>query len=155
MASADEFDLPENDDDTPSGSDDAKGLRKQLNKQAAEMKELREQLATALKEKRSSSLKDAFKEAGVNEKYAKFYDGEEVTVEAVKAWGVENDFIAAPASGDAPPANEPDPQIVAAQRIQQAVATGTPPPSDLLSQIKNTPFEDLVNAGLIKMAHYG
>lgn len=156
MASANEFDLPEtDDDDIESGQSEGKALRSQLKRALAELKETRSERDTLKSQVRNASLKDVFADAGVNAKYAKFYDGEDLTVEAVKAWGLENDFIAADAGDDVAPTGEPgvpNPAAAVSQLVQKQVATAAPPATDMLAMIQNaSSFDELVKSGAIKL----
>lgn len=75
-------------------------LEKQNKAAASELEELRAFKVEREQQERHQAIAATFTEIGLNPKHAKFYQGEDATPEAIKAWAVAEDFL--PADGELP-----------------------------------------------------
>lgn len=128
-------------DETNTGQNDTGGiaqLRKQVEEQAKQLTALSEENAGLRAEKRTTDVASTLKAKGLDEKraasLAKFYSGEDASAESVGKWLDENAdaFGVTQGSQQTPPAaNAPsgDPNVAAAQAVQQA-AFGTTTPTN-------------------------
>jgi len=113
----------------PQGSGNlVKDLRNQLKAKAKAEKELRERLAQMESQYRQTALKEALRDAGVNEKVAKLIPSD-VAPDQVGDWLEEfGDVLGVKKAEPAPQASqEPDPEVQALQSMQAMSATGTAP----------------------------
>jgi len=111
--SDDIFDVPDDDEVQAPPQDEAKqkreaaDIRKRLKEAetlAKEVEELRVFKAEREKADRQNAVTGAFTALGLQPEWTKFFDGEETTEDAVKAWAVSNKFLQ-PAEDE--PAPEP------------------------------------------------
>ena len=159
------------DDDYGQTDNGPKALRDALKKaqddlkaRDAEIATLKEQAATLSKQVKSSTLRDALSDAGLDPKYARFAERDEVepNVESVKKWADENKdvyaFLNKPAAeappgdddgdaGDAGPEDQIDPalaaQILAAQQLSSdGRPSGSTTIQDTLAAINLDQFKD-------------
>jgi hypothetical protein len=112
--SEDIFDLPDDDEETPAQkprNNEAAALRKMekdMKALSTELEELRTFKVEREKQDRGNAVTSAFQELGLNPKHAKFYSGEgDVTVDAIKAWAVAEDFLTVSEDEAAPEAPQP------------------------------------------------
>ena len=115
-------------------------LRKQFEEQAKEIAALKAERDNLAASKRATDVASALKAKGLDEKraasLAKFYSGDDASAEAVGTWLSENaDAFGVSASQQAPvtpTAPVVDPNVAAAQAVQQAAfgptTPNTPPP---------------------------
>jgi len=106
------FELEDDEEETepqpdPKQSNQLNAAQRKLAKAEKELEELRQFKADQEKATRTNSITETFKEIGLNPKWAKFYQGEEVTPETIKAWAVAEDFITLEATGSAETAEAP------------------------------------------------
>lgn len=105
-------------------ADGPKALREAYDKKAAEVADLQKRVASFEALARKTTLADAFREKGVSEKLAKFYDKDDLSPEAVDAWLSENAEVFGLDLG-ADEADEKDKQAVS--RMSQVNASGEAP----------------------------
>jgi hypothetical protein len=94
----------EDEDDTAKKAEEFRKERDRLGKKLREaQKDLAERdakLAEYGTKDRASSIEKAFTELKIDPVYTEFYTADDVTPEAIKAWGVSKKFIAEDAGGD-------------------------------------------------------
>lgn len=118
-------------------------LRKQFEAQAQQIAALKTENAGLVELKRAGDVASALKAKGLDEKraanLAKFYSGEDASAESVGKWLEENADafgVSAQSQGSQAPATQlpaVDPNVAAAQAVQQAAfgsTTPTNPPSN-------------------------
>ncbi|GAA0936173.1 hypothetical protein GCM10009550_01750 [Actinocorallia libanotica] len=119
----------------PQGSGNlVKDLRNQLKSKTKAEKELRERLATMESQYRQTALKDALRDAGVNEKVAKLVPSD-IAPDKVGEWleeygdvlGVQKNATPEPTA----PAQSQDPEVQAMQAMQMMTASGSAPTGDI------------------------
>lgn len=93
---------------------------KDLKKEADELRAFREEREKA---DRALAISEVFKEVGLNPKHAKFYQGDEATPDAIKAWAVAEDFLQV--NEDEAPAPAPEQRGFTPTVINEGQALGT------------------------------
>ena len=98
------------DQDTPSQNRSAAETRIERDKAKLqkEIEELRSWKAEREQADRTQSVAATFSELGLNPKHAQFYQGQETTTEAVRAWAVEQEFLSVDNQGETAPAAPPE-----------------------------------------------
>ena len=90
-------DLLDDEEETPAPPDNASAAQTRLDREKAKLKkeveDLRGWKAEREKTDRAASVAETFKDIGLNPKHAKFYQAEDASPEAIKAWAVEEDFL--------------------------------------------------------------
>lgn len=146
-------------DDNGQEQSGPKALREALEKAKADLKardaklaEQENQIAELSKAVKSNTLRDALSDAGIDPKYARFAERDEVEpdVDSVKQWVEDNRDVyaflakAAAPQGEqvegeqeqAPPADEIDPELVAALQAGQGLeSTGQPVGSSNIAEL--------------------
>jgi hypothetical protein len=147
--------MSDENDDMESESEGIKGLRKQYEAQAKELKEAQARLAELDKAKRQSSVADILTAKGVSATAAKFYSDDDVSEDAVGKW-VEAHADVFGINKAETDNSTPDPNAEAARRVAEA-SFGTSPdfasvvgrvadPEAAMRAIKTLPYEELVKA---------
>lgn len=135
---ANQYDDFEDDDEATPDQNGPANLRKALKRAEKDREALKAELETFRAERRVQSVKSVLEAEGINPKIAGLLPPSIDTPEAVKAWLVEYGDVFGKA---APPAETPDeqvdPNIVAQQRMAQAIATaqGSSKEADLRSLV--------------------
>ena len=109
--------------DPPEESPAQKRLDREKAKLRKELDELKAYKAEREKADRGASITATAAELGINPKHAAFYQDEDASPEAIKAWAIANDFLAF-AEGE-------EPAEVPTTGFTPTVIEGTPPGSKI------------------------
>ena len=91
--------LNSGDEETPNdkGQDNESAAQARLDREKAKLKKQVEELTAWKAERetadRASAISNVFGEVGLNPKWSEFYQGEDATPDAIKAWAVDKGFI--------------------------------------------------------------
>src|SRR5262245_16768459 len=77
----------------PKSDNQLAAAQRRLNKAEKELEELRAFKAETEKQTRTAAVGQAFSTLGLNPKQASFYQGEDHSVDAIKAWALEVELL--------------------------------------------------------------
>ena len=143
-------------DENSGDSEGIKSLRKQYEQTAKELKAAQERLAEIDKRERQTSVAELLKAKGVSPSAAKFYNGDDVSEDAVGKWIEDHADVFGLNKQEA---QQVDPNEEAARRVSEASYGTTPThptpmgqvadPIEALRQMQSLPYEELVKLGRV------